>query len=103
MNNRKTFALWQDHTVKGYVTLTEEQRQAINRLPDVGMYIGYDKTTKPELYQSEKSKKLYKIKMIDGQEYREYLSGTNDEERKAELLKQYGVYFCLMINTVNDI
>lgn len=49
------------------------------------------------------NKKLYNIKMLDGRIYREYLSGANDEQLKDELLKKFGVWFCLMINTVTEV
>lgn len=48
MNDRNLYAIWQDNTVKGYIALTEEQRQAINSLPDAGLYIGHDIFTHAE-------------------------------------------------------
>ena len=50
MNEKKLFAIWQDNTTKGYIALTEEQRDAINNLPNAGLYIGYDRLTSPDMY-----------------------------------------------------
>lgn len=50
MSEKRLFAIWQDNTIKGYVALTEEQREAINGLPNAGLYLGHDKFTNPLMY-----------------------------------------------------
>ena len=44
------YAIWKDHKVIDYIFLTEEQRQKINSIPDLGVYIGFDRVIKPEMY-----------------------------------------------------
>ena len=53
MDDKKLFAIWQDKTVRGYITLTEAQRAEINALHDAGMYIGHDTFTNPEMFASQ--------------------------------------------------
>lgn len=53
MDEKKLFAIWQDNTTKGYIALTESQRDAINGLPNAGLYIGHDRLTNPEMYTIE--------------------------------------------------
>ena len=53
MDEKKLYAIWQDNTTKGYIALTEAQRNAINSLPDAGLYIGHDRLTNSEMYATE--------------------------------------------------
>lgn len=50
METTKLYAIWQNNTTKGYIALTERQREAINSIPDAGLYIGFDCFTAPEEY-----------------------------------------------------
>jgi len=49
----KTYAIWKAHEVVGYISLTEEQVVALNSIPGIGVYFGFDATTNPEKYASE--------------------------------------------------
>lgn len=44
-------AVWKDKKVIGYVYLTDQQVDAFNIIEDIGIYIGFDKVTKPEAYE----------------------------------------------------
>lgn len=44
------FAIWKDHKVIGYIELTETQRQTLNGISGIDVYFGYDKVTRPEMY-----------------------------------------------------
>lgn len=44
------YAIWQNKQVVGYIEMTEEQKNIINAIHGIGIYIGHDGTTKPELY-----------------------------------------------------
>lgn len=46
----KKYAIWKDKKVVGYIEMTEEQRNIINSIQDIGIYIGFDKATRPEMY-----------------------------------------------------
>ncbi len=46
----KKYAVWKDHSVIGYVSLSEDQKNELNSLPGIGIYIGIDKKTNPEKY-----------------------------------------------------
>lgn len=46
----KTYAIWQDKKVIGYIDLTEEQRDRLNSIHGIGIYIGFDFKTNPEKY-----------------------------------------------------
>ena len=43
---------------EGYIEMTEEQKETINGMHDIGIYIGYDEVLKPEMYE----KQVYKAK-----------------------------------------
>lgn len=43
-------AIWKDHKVVGYIDLTEEQKRILNKVPGIGVYFGFDRTTRPEKY-----------------------------------------------------
>lgn len=47
------FAIWKDHKVIGYIDLTEEQRQKLNETSGINVYFGFDRVTKPEMYEDE--------------------------------------------------
>jgi len=36
--------------VVGYIDLTEEQKRILNKVPGIGVYFGFDRTTRPEKY-----------------------------------------------------
>lgn len=44
------YAIWKDKNVVGYIEMTEEQRNTINSIHNIGIYIGFDKVTRPEMY-----------------------------------------------------
>lgn len=46
----KKFAIWKDKQVIGYIELTEEQKNELNKIKDIGVYFGFDRTTNPEKY-----------------------------------------------------
>ena len=46
----KMYAIWRDRKVIGYVRLTDEQAVALNTIPEIGLYFGFDKKTNPEKY-----------------------------------------------------
>jgi hypothetical protein len=43
-------AIWKDHKVVGYIDLTEEQKGILNKIPGIGVYFGFDRTTRPDKY-----------------------------------------------------
>lgn len=45
----KTYAIWKNHVVIGYIELTEQQAGTLNRIQN-DMYFGFDKMTNPENY-----------------------------------------------------
>jgi hypothetical protein len=47
----KTFAIWKDKMVIGYINLTEKQANILNDNKDIGLYFGFDKVTNPEKYK----------------------------------------------------
>jgi hypothetical protein len=46
----KTYAIWKNKKVIGYIKLTEEQASILNNNKDIGLYFGFDKVTNPEKY-----------------------------------------------------
>ncbi len=52
-NKNKLFkrAIWKDHKVIGHVYLSDKQVDELNSLKDIGIYVGFDETTKPEQYK----------------------------------------------------
>lgn len=44
------YAIWKNHKVVGYIELTEEQKRISNKVPGIGVYFGFDRTTRPEKY-----------------------------------------------------
>lgn len=46
----KKFAIWKDHKVVGYIELTEEQKDTLNKIPNINVYFGFDEITAPEKY-----------------------------------------------------
>lgn len=50
------FAIWKDHKVIGYIDLTEEQRQTLNGTHGIDVYFGYDRVTRPDLYNDTNTK-----------------------------------------------
>ena len=46
----KTYAIWKNHAVIGYIDLTEQQADTLNRTQN-DMYFGFDKVTNPEKYK----------------------------------------------------
>ena len=53
-NIMKKYAIWKDHKVIGYVDIPEESAKQLNRTKDIGIYLGFDKTTAPEKYEGGK-------------------------------------------------
>lgn len=51
MEDIQKMAIWQNHKVIGYIDITETQRQILNGIHGIGVYIGYDPVTKPEMYE----------------------------------------------------
>lgn len=47
----KTFAIWKDRKVIGYIDLTEKQANILNNNRNMGLYFGFDKVTNPEKYK----------------------------------------------------
>lgn len=44
------YAIWKDGVVIGYISLTEAQKNKLNSIKEIGLYFGFDRTTKPEKY-----------------------------------------------------
>lgn len=65
INNMNKYAIWKNHKVIGYIELTDLQRQTINSVPDLGIYIGYDAATNPELYPGSNECKLRISRMLE--------------------------------------
>ena len=65
INNMNKYAIWKDHKVIDYIELTNQQRQTINSIPDLGIYIGYDAATNPELYPGNSECKLRIFRMLE--------------------------------------
>ncbi len=42
----KHFAIWKDHKVIGYCMMDEETRNALNSMPNAGVYYGIDEHTR---------------------------------------------------------
>lgn len=69
----KTYAIWKDRKVIGYINLTEEQVNILNKNTEIGLYFGFDRVTNPERYEllerfldvSERKGKA----IIDSEEY----------------------------------
>ena len=49
----KTYAIWKDKKVIGYIELTEQQKELLNGVQGIGVYFGFDNKTNPEKYLSE--------------------------------------------------
>lgn len=49
----KTYAIWKDKKVIGYIDLTEEQANMLNKNTETGLYFGFDRVTNPELYNKK--------------------------------------------------
>lgn len=49
----KTYAIWKDKKVIGYIELTEQQKELLNGIQGIGVYFGFDAKTNPEKYFSE--------------------------------------------------
>lgn len=47
------YAIWKNHKVIGYIEMTEEQKEVINGIHGIGIYIGYDEVLKPGLYENK--------------------------------------------------
>lgn len=47
----KTYAIWKDHKVIGYIDLSEDQASILNKNKETGLYFGFDKITNPEHYE----------------------------------------------------
>jgi hypothetical protein len=47
----KTYAIWKDHQVIGYIDLTEEQAKVLNNMKEIDVFFGFDKVTSPEKYK----------------------------------------------------
>lgn len=47
----KTYAIWKNNKVIGYIQLTEKQVIILNSIEDIGLYFGFDKETRPEKYK----------------------------------------------------
>jgi hypothetical protein len=62
--DKKLYAIWQDNVVKGYIALEKEQADAINSLPNIGLYLGFDCFTEPEHYAEART--LCRIKALFG-------------------------------------
>lgn len=45
----KKYAIWKNHKVIGYINMTEEQKEKLNKM-QIGVYFGFDKFTNPEKY-----------------------------------------------------
>ena len=58
----ETYAIWKDKNVIGYIDLTEDQRDVLNNIHGIGVYIGYDKQTAPELYMLDIVDKIDELK-----------------------------------------
>ena len=54
-------AIWKDHKVVGYIDLTEEQKRILNKVPGIGVYFGFDRTTRSEKYAESYKQTLIKI------------------------------------------
>lgn len=50
----KKYAIWKDYKVIGYVDMPEESAKQLNGTKDIGIYLGFDKTTAPEKYEGGK-------------------------------------------------
>lgn len=46
----KKCAIWKNHKVVVYIDLTEEQKRILNEVPGIGVYFGFDRTTRLEKY-----------------------------------------------------
>ena len=46
----KKYAIWKGNKVVGYIELTEEQANTLNRNTETGLYFGFDRVTSPEKY-----------------------------------------------------
>ena len=47
----KTYAIWKNKKVIGYVDLTEEQAKELNSNNETGLYLGFDRITNPKRYE----------------------------------------------------
>lgn len=51
----KMYAVWKDKEVIGYINLTRDQKDILNNIKDIGIYIGFDNVTSPKQYKNEMS------------------------------------------------
>ena len=51
----KTYAIWKDKKVIGYIQLTSEQASKLNSIKDIGLYFGFDQITNPEKYNESET------------------------------------------------
>jgi len=49
----RTYAVWKNNEVIGYIELTEDQVLKLNTMSGNELYFGYDKVTNPERYSAE--------------------------------------------------
>lgn len=45
----KKYAIWQNHNIIGYIEMTEHQKETINSIHDIGIYIGQSKYTNKKI------------------------------------------------------
>ncbi|EQB4341420.1 hypothetical protein ACYJ2U_001804 [Clostridium botulinum] len=47
----KTYAIWKNKEVVGYIELTELQVKTLNSISNSSLYFGFDKVINPEKYK----------------------------------------------------
>lgn len=47
----KTYAIWKNKEVIGYIELTEQQAKTLNNISNIGLYFGFDKITNSKKYK----------------------------------------------------
>lgn len=47
------FAIWKNNEVIGYVELTEDQRKILNSTEGINVYFGFDRVTRPDMYENK--------------------------------------------------
>lgn len=63
----KKYAIWKDHKVVGYIELTEEQKETLNKIPGIGVYFGFDRVTQSDRYEEDRKLFCYSApNMMDG-------------------------------------
>lgn len=75
----RTYAIWKDHKVIGYIQLTEEQKEVLNNTTGIGLYFGVDNVTAPESYIADFTSIVARLK-----------AGETFEDISADVLEKTG-------------